>query len=445
MSKFYNDVIVNNNLYVEENIFLDNKNKISNSGDSLTYLSMDSSEPIGSVREISQKIYSSAEILDGIRYENLSPTTETGVGTGLILDAIYDINNTQIGIINIVNGGQGYENGDSVKILGNTIGGNSPADDFSLTIISVKKPNDIILSGSNIIISSNGYEEESVFDPVTATTNTIINLSSGWAQPNFLVNSLINDDDVKRNTIQSLNPLGWSIRSIKGRNAIGSSFLGEFRSNITVNSSSLSLQSYEEVYNEITENVDNTNQGGINISSGLVTLTSEENDLIESITNRSEFTLLYGNSSLITESFGIRTSSGGEGSGLSADFLIRNNSEQSVSTNQNRATIPTIISSKNSTVLSGVTNSVIIGGENLTASENNTLYTQNLMVNNELFSPSLTANTINVSEILSLSPGYFGFDPPEATNGDIWYREDLNQIRVKLNNQILILNTTAPI
>jgi len=57
----------------------------------------------------------------------------------------------------------------------------------------------------------------------------------------------------------------------------------------------------------------------------------------------------------------------------------------------------------------------------------------------------LTANTINVSQILSFEPGYLGFDPTEAIDGDMWYRSDLNQIRVKLNNTILILSTTAPI
>lgn len=57
----------------------------------------------------------------------------------------------------------------------------------------------------------------------------------------------------------------------------------------------------------------------------------------------------------------------------------------------------------------------------------------------------LTAKTINVSEILSFGIGYVGFDPTLAVDGDMWYRSDLNEIRVKLNNTTLTLSTTAPI
>lgn len=64
---------------------------------------------------------------------------------------------------------------------------------------------------------------------------------------------------------------------------------------------------------------------------------------------------------------------------------------------------------------------------------------------NTFTADSLTAKTINVSEILSFGIGYVGFDPTSEVDGDMWYRNDLNQIRVRLNNTTLILSTTAPI
>jgi len=60
----------------------------------------------------------------------------------------------------------------------------------------------------------------------------------------------------------------------------------------------------------------------------------------------------------------------------------------------NNNTYPTIISSKGSGVDVGIVNSVVLGGENLTADQNNTVYTQNVSV-----SENLSADTITITSI----------------------------------------------
>jgi hypothetical protein len=73
-------------------------------------------------------------------YSGIIPTTITGSGTGLELDitllasgaVAYSTSNT---IIDIVDGGIGYVVGDIVKVLGTALGGTSPANDLTLTVL----------------------------------------------------------------------------------------------------------------------------------------------------------------------------------------------------------------------------------------------------------------------------------------------------------------------
>jgi hypothetical protein len=268
-------------------------------------------------------------------------------------------------------------------------------------------------------------------------------LTNGYSRNNFSIESSVDDNDFKRSTIQYINPSSFQTYSYKGRNSLFSSFSGAASNFIGASVNGCQLISTEELYDGL--NLNGSAESYIFCTAGLLLFGTRTEDFLTSENFESEIVMLNEKIDIKTKQFLIRTTSGVFGDGLIADFVISDNSEESISTQENRETIPAIISSKNSTVSSGITNSVIIGGENITATENNTVYTQNLNVGDSITTNSLSASIINVSQILSFGPGYLGFDPVEAVNGDMWYRDDLNQIRVKLNDTILIVSTTAPI
>jgi hypothetical protein len=89
-------------------------------------------------------------------YSSISPTTVTGVGTGLVVDVELQANagnedyeyydppdgNTTI---NIVASGTGYQVGDELTIAGTSLGGASPANDMTLVIDSIGPPFDVTI------------------------------------------------------------------------------------------------------------------------------------------------------------------------------------------------------------------------------------------------------------------------------------------------------------
>lgn len=89
-------------------------------------------------------------------YSGISPTTVTGVGTGLVVDVELQANagnddyeyydppdgNTTI---NIVASGTGYQVGDELLIAGTSLGGATPANDMTLIIDSIGPPFDVTI------------------------------------------------------------------------------------------------------------------------------------------------------------------------------------------------------------------------------------------------------------------------------------------------------------
>jgi hypothetical protein len=89
-------------------------------------------------------------------YSGISPTTVTGVGSGLVVDVELQANvggedytyydppdgNTTI---NIVASGTGYQVGDEITIDGTSLGGLSPANDMTLIITSIGPPFDVTI------------------------------------------------------------------------------------------------------------------------------------------------------------------------------------------------------------------------------------------------------------------------------------------------------------
>jgi len=95
------------------------------------------------------------------------------------------------------------------------------------------------------------------------------------------------------------------------------------------------------------------------------------------------------------------------GSGINSDILIGNNNNDTQQTNQFRNTRPTIISSKNSIILSGISNSAIIGGEGVTARESNTAYVVNPVIKKTNTIPSATTDTIGEAGSITWDDEYF--------------------------------------
>lgn len=74
-------------------------------------------------------------------FSNLTPTVVSSAGTGAVLTVQLTGPGTTYGItttaINVQNPGAGYAVGDTLKILGNAIGGSTPANDMALTVLAI--------------------------------------------------------------------------------------------------------------------------------------------------------------------------------------------------------------------------------------------------------------------------------------------------------------------
>lgn len=83
---------------------------------------------------------SGTSITSAGNYTNLNTVTDTGSGTGVVVNvsktgtgASYTSGNTTI---TIVNSGSGYASGDQIRILGNSLGGATPANDLIIALSS---------------------------------------------------------------------------------------------------------------------------------------------------------------------------------------------------------------------------------------------------------------------------------------------------------------------
>jgi hypothetical protein len=71
------------------------------------------------------------------------------------------------------------------------------------------------------------------------------------------------------------------------------------------------------------------------------------------------------------------------------------------------------VGTRNSTINAGVTNSVVVGGVGVTASQDDTLYTQNFNAT------AITGDTIHANTFFSMAP-YTGANPSSPSDNDLW-------------------------
>lgn len=82
-------------------------------------------------------------------YSSITPTTITGTGSGAVVDVdtsnigsvYYNSRNTTVTVTTV---GSGYQVGDTLKILGTSLGGSTPANDLTMTITRVQYPGDAL-------------------------------------------------------------------------------------------------------------------------------------------------------------------------------------------------------------------------------------------------------------------------------------------------------------
>jgi len=105
-------------------------------------------------------------------YSGIIPTTLTGSGTGLELDitlavsgaVAYSSANTTI---DIVESGMGYQIGDTVKVLGTDLGGFSPANDLTLTVLHTSSSYDGSYDPIGVATCTTTYVIARTADPYT--------------------------------------------------------------------------------------------------------------------------------------------------------------------------------------------------------------------------------------------------------------------------------------
>jgi hypothetical protein len=78
---------------------------------------------------------SPAWTLTGATYTNVSGTNLTGTGTGLTFDIT--VQGTQYLVLPNIGGASGYAVGNTIKVAGNLVGGATPANDITITVIGL--------------------------------------------------------------------------------------------------------------------------------------------------------------------------------------------------------------------------------------------------------------------------------------------------------------------
>ncbi len=114
-----------------------------NVGDSIRFIDYDSTFD---TNNLIVKRYRGIDVTGGTSglsatgtYTNVTTTTVTGIGSGLVVDIEVTLNGTTYNdantIVTVVSHGDNYADGNQIKILGTDIGGTSPANDLSLELI----------------------------------------------------------------------------------------------------------------------------------------------------------------------------------------------------------------------------------------------------------------------------------------------------------------------
>jgi hypothetical protein len=268
-------------------------------------------------------------------YNNITPLT-SGSGTGLVVN-VRRINSSGVAYIQgIVNRGVGYSDSDTITILGTDIGLSSPAGDKVFNIESVipnstgtTVDNNLNINGD--LVLSEGKEIK--FDTSPTSSLGVQNIFAG---------GLIQDGIKLSNDGTSIGIYDTPSGS-QPNNAVEIDLSSGSRANkrFTILSDWMTLNMFD----------DGTN-GGVNIDT-------------------------FGSSSLLQLN--------GEGSvelsnSYNQEILISDNSAGNKTTsNSNKNSV--FVGTRNSTINSGVVNSVVVGGSGITATASNTVYVPSLVAN----------------------------------------------------------------
>jgi hypothetical protein len=136
---------------------------------------------------------------DTYDYNDLIPITVTGTGSGAILDmtksgTVYSINN-------IVNPGTGYAVGNTVKILGTSLGGATTANDCTLTVTAISTVGGIVsatVAGTGVETWSYNSASRTITYARGQTSSQLVMKDQGYTFINDLaINSSFRRDNIK--------------------------------------------------------------------------------------------------------------------------------------------------------------------------------------------------------------------------------------------------------
>lgn len=132
-------------------------------------------------------------------YNNIAPTTVTGVGAGAILDMTKT--GTTYTIADIVNPGTNYAVGNTVKILGTSLGGATTANDCTITVTAISTVGGIVSAtaagtGANVWIYNQA--SRTVTYARGETASKLVDKDQGYTFINGLpINSSFRRDNIK--------------------------------------------------------------------------------------------------------------------------------------------------------------------------------------------------------------------------------------------------------
>jgi hypothetical protein len=132
-------------------------------------------------------------------YNNITPTTVTGVGAGAILDMTKT--GTAYTIADIVNPGTNYAVGNTIKILGTSLGGATTANDCTLTVTAISTVGGIVsaaVAGTGTDIWTYNAASRTITYARGETASQLVMKDQGYTFINDLpINSSFRRDNIK--------------------------------------------------------------------------------------------------------------------------------------------------------------------------------------------------------------------------------------------------------
>ena len=135
-------------------------------------------------------------------YTGLSATLTSPIGTGATFN--FARVNGSYQYVGVANGGTNYRQGDRVKILGSSLGGATPANDITITILSVDSGGSVANVDSTIPINFTGTSVNGsvTYTPISQSSTTGSGINSTWN----IVRSDTGDSSAGAYGVTNVNP-----------------------------------------------------------------------------------------------------------------------------------------------------------------------------------------------------------------------------------------------